>query len=79
MTTNAIKDQIIKLTRREQADIVHFIMDIMVSEEDFELSLDLKAEIDASYNAIENGTDEGLTHELYRKKMDNLLSNRNKS
>ena len=78
MTTEAIKDQIVKLSRKEQAEIVHFIMNIFVAEDDFELTPEIKSEIDASYEAVESGRDKGLTHEAYRKEMKRFLSDSDK-
>jgi putative addiction module component (TIGR02574 family) len=74
MTAQAIKEEIVQLTRQQQAEIVHFIMDILVEEEDFELTDELKTEIDASYDAIENGVDKGFSHEAYRTEIDQLLA-----
>ncbi|GEM_PF-2947118 len=79
MTAQAIKEEIANLPRQQQAEIVHFILDILVEEENFELTPELRAEIDASYEAIENGEDPGLTHEDYRAEMDRYLAQASQS
>lgn len=79
MTTEAIKSQIARLSRKEQAEIVHFIMDIIVSDENFELSPELRAEIDASYHAIETEEDKGFSPEAYREEMRRFFSSRKQS
>lgn len=73
MTAQFIKEEIAKLSRREQAEIVHFIMDIMVEEDAFELTPELRAEIDASYEAVESGKDNGLGHGAYREEMNRFI------
>ncbi len=79
MTVQAIKKEIEHLPRQEQADIARFILDLLAPEEDFELTPELRAEIDASYESIESGEDQGYTHEAYRTEMNNFLSRFNKS
>lgn len=74
MTAQAIKREITNLPRQQQADIARFIFDILIEEEDFELTSELRAEIDESYEAIESGEDQGLTHEDYRSEMENYLT-----
>ena len=73
MTAQSIKEEIAKLSRIEQAEIVHFIMDMMVEEAAFELTPDLRSEIDASYETVESGEDKGLGHEAYREEMDRFM------
>lgn len=72
-TTQAIKEEIAKLSRKEQAEIVHFIMDMMVREEAFVLTSELKEEIETSYRAIESGEDKGLNATAYREEMQRFL------
>lgn len=79
MTAQAIKKEITNLPRQQQADIARFILDILVEEEDFELTPELRAEIDESYESIESGEDQGLTHEGYRSEMENYLTRLSKS
>lgn len=78
MLAESIKDQIVKLSRKEQAEIVHFIMDILISQEEFSLSPKLKEEIDNSYKAIESGEDKGYSHASYRAEMEQFLSKKSK-
>ncbi len=73
MTAQSIKEEIAKLSRKEQAEIVHFIMDMMVEEDKFELTPELRSEIDSSYEAVESGKDKGLDHGAYRKEMDRFM------
>ncbi|MCB0597211.1 MAG: hypothetical protein H6557_00810 [Lewinellaceae bacterium] len=73
MTAQSIKEEIAKLSRIEQAEIVHFIMDMMVEEAAFEFTLELRSEIDTSYEAIESGKDKGMDHKAYREEMDRFL------
>lgn len=79
MTAQAIKKEITNLPRQQQADIARFIFDILVAAEDFELTSELRAEIDESYEAIENGEDEGLPHEDYRSETEHYLTHLRKS
>ena len=72
-STQAIKEEIAKLSRKEQTEIVHFIMDMMVREEAFALTKKLEEEVEKSCRAIESGEDKGLSAAAYREEMQRFL------
>jgi len=58
MSIETIKDKVSQLDKAEQAELMHFMVELLAAQ-DNELSETLKKEIDAREIALENGTSVG--------------------
>ncbi len=58
MSVDTIKLEITKLNRRQKVEIMHFLIENVAEAEadDFELTEELKAELDRREAAVKNGT-----------------------
>ncbi len=58
MGIEKIKKEVFRLTRSEQIELIHFVIDLL-STDDFELSDEWKKEIDRRVDALIRGTSIG--------------------
>lgn len=58
MSIQEIKKEVRKLHKAEQAELMHFMIELLASD-DFELSEDWKAELDRREEALDKGTSVG--------------------
>jgi putative addiction module component (TIGR02574 family) len=57
MSVEAIKAEITKLSHHQKVEMMHFLVDeVAGGEEEFELTEEMKAELDRREAAIKNGT-----------------------
>jgi len=58
MSIQEIKKEVRKLKKAEQAELMHFMVELLASD-DFELSEEWKAELDRREKALDKGTSVG--------------------
>lgn len=58
MSIQEIKDEVRKLNKAQQAELMHFMIELLASD-DFELSDKWKAELDRREKALDKGTSVG--------------------
>lgn len=58
MSIQAIKEEVQKLNKAEQADLMHFMVELLTSDQ-FELSEEWKAELDRREAALQSGESKG--------------------
>lgn len=58
MTIQAIKEELTKLNKAEQAELMHFMIELLASD-DFQLSEEWKQELDNREEALDKGTSIG--------------------
>jgi putative addiction module component (TIGR02574 family) len=58
MSVQAIKEELRKLSRAEQAELMHFMVELLASD-DFVLSEEWRAELDRREEALDNGASVG--------------------
>ncbi len=58
MSIQEIKKEVRKLKKAEQAELMHFMVELLASD-DFELSEEWKAELDRREEALDKGTSVG--------------------
>lgn len=58
MSIQEIKDEVRKLNKAEQAELMHYMVELLASD-DFELSDEWKAELDRREKALDKGASVG--------------------
>ena len=58
MSIQVIKEEVSKLSKAEQAELMHFMIELLAADK-FELSDEWKAELDRRDDALENSTSIG--------------------
>lgn len=58
MTIQVLKEELLKLSKAQQIEVMHFMVEVIASD-DFELSEEWKAELDKREEALEKGNSVG--------------------
>ena len=64
MSVDTIKIELSKLSRHQKVEIMHFLIEnVAIEEDDFELTEEVKAELNRREEAVKNGTAKLFTWE----------------